>query len=79
MTQTKAPQLTFRVLGQHCSESWSTVREVGLEGKLHLQESKGSGMNIGTGGSEDNTHLSLLSALETHCVLTQQNVSSNIL
>lgn len=40
MTQTKAPQLTFRALGQRCSEGWSAVREVGLEGKLHLQESK---------------------------------------
>lgn len=48
MTQAKAPQLTFRALGQHGSEGRSTVREVGLEGKLHLQN--GSGMNTGTGG-----------------------------
>lgn len=31
------PSLTFRALGQHCSERWSTVRKVGLEGKLCLR------------------------------------------
>lgn len=40
VTQAKAPQLTFWAQGQHGSEGWSTVWEVGLEGKLHLQESK---------------------------------------
>lgn len=37
--QRQVPQLTFRLLGQRCSKTRSTVGKVGLEGKLQLQES----------------------------------------
>lgn len=70
MTQGKAPQLTFRALGQHGNEGRSTVREVGLEGKLHLQESEWKWHENWDGGGENNKP-------ETRpTVLTRQKVSS---